>query len=108
MVRALARDGVVRKACKKGRVFYELTEQAVSLLEGYRHKLLAEAQLNFQLYPRRYLFYTALLEDLRFLDTSNPDASSFQFLGDWRLKEPPLVSQLQLSQRRFYEKMGLV
>lgn len=107
VVQALVRDGVVRKAYKKGRVFYELTGQAVSLLEEYRHKLLAEVRLSSQLYPRRHSFYTALLEDVRFLDTSSPDARSFQFLGDWRLKETPLVSQLQLSQRRFYEKMGL-
>ena len=98
------REGLVKKVYKKGKVFYELTEAALPLLDGYRKMLLEEAQLNYQLYPRRRSFYNALLEDVRFLDTFKPDAQNFQFLGDWRLHESPLPSQLQLAQWRFYQK----
>lgn len=108
LVRALMKEGLVKKAYKKGKVFYELTEQALPLLEDYRNKLLAEARLNYQLYPRRRRFYGSLLEDVRFLDDSKSEAEGFRFLGDWRLFETPLPAQLQLSQWRFYHEKGLV
>lgn len=103
----LIRARLVKKVYKKGRVFYELTERAVPLLDNYRKKLLEEARLNYQLYPRRRPFYNALLEDVRFLNTSKADAHNFQFLGDWRLQEPPLLPQLQLAKWRLYQEMGL-
>lgn len=106
VVRALMKEGVVKKVYKKGKVFYELTEDAVPLLDVYRKMLLEQARLYYQLHPRRRPFYNALLEDVRFLDTSKADAQNFQFLGDWRLLEPPLLSQLQLAQWRFYQEMG--
>lgn len=107
MVRTLTKEGVVKKVYKKGKVFYELTAKSVPLLDTYRKKLLQEADLNYQLHPRRHAFYGALLEDVRFLDTSKAEAKIFQFLSDWRLQEPPVLSQLQLAQWRFYQEMGL-
>ncbi|MDP2600213.1 MAG: hypothetical protein Q8P84_05705 [Deltaproteobacteria bacterium] len=107
LVRGLIKERLLKKVYKKGCVFYELTEKALPLLEEYRHKLLAEARLQYHLYPRRRQFYGPLLEDVRFLDDAAPDAEDFRFLGDWRLQEPPLPAQLELSQWRFYHERGL-
>ena len=107
MVQSLMKEGYLKKAYKKRQVFYELTAKSLPLLEEYRHKLLAEARLNFHLFPRRRQFYGSLLEDVRFLDEWRLEAETFLFLGDWRLQEPPLPAQLKLSQWRFYHKKGL-
>lgn len=107
VVRSLIKEGLVRKAYKRGKVFYELTEKSLPLLEDYRKKLLAEARLNYRLFPRRRQFYGPLLEDVRFLDDSVSDAKDFRFLGDWRLQESPLPTQLELSKWRFYRERGL-
>lgn len=107
-VAALCRAGVARKAYKRGRVFYELTEKALPALNAARLKLRAEAELRRQLYPRRTAFYSALLEDLRFFDTTKEEAAVFRFLGDWQLRHPPVKSQLQLAQWRYYAQQGLI
>ena len=104
---ALVRHGLLKKVYRKKRVFYELTEDSLPLLNHFRLKLLAEAKLRLGLYPRRKNFYQALLEDVRFLDTSKKEAEDFLFLGDWRLNMPPVVSQLKLSQLRLYQEEGL-
>lgn len=106
-VQALMRSHFVRKAHKKGHVFYELTENALPLLDHYRKQLLEDAQLQRALHPRRSAFYDALLTDLRFFDTTKPEAKQFQFLGDWRLTNPPLPAQLHLAQLRYYQAKGL-
>ena len=97
-VRTLMRQGLVEKVFKKGRVFYALTYKALPILDHVRLQLLEEAKLRAKLYPRRRLLYQALLEDVRFLDTSKEEAERFRFLGDWRLNVSPTKSQLQLSQ----------
>ena len=107
VVRSLIREGFVKKVYKKGRVFYELTDQTLPMLDEFRNKLLAEARLNYHLSPRRRHFYGPLLDDVRFLDDSAPDAEDFRFLGDWRLQEPPLPAQLELAQWRYYQARGL-
>lgn len=106
-VQALMRGHFVRKAHKKGFVFYELTENALPLLDHYRKQLLEDVQLQRALHPRRSAFYDALLTDLRFFDTTKPEAKEFQFLGDWRLNNPPLPAQLHLAQLRYYQAKGL-
>ncbi len=103
----LIRRGFVRKVYKNGRVFYELTEKALGPLEKVRLGLLAEAQLRKEICPRQRKFYKILLEDIRFLDTSDKEAKDFRFLGDWRLHMAPVESQLLLSKLRFYQRAGL-
>jgi len=104
---SLARLKFLKKVYKKGRVFYELTEKALPALDCLRKKLLEEAKLKSHLNPRQRSFYKTLLEDVRFLDTSKEEASHFRFLGDWRLNQEPVLSQLQLAQFRFYQEKNL-
>ncbi|MDO8526498.1 MAG: hypothetical protein Q7T03_02285 [Deltaproteobacteria bacterium] len=106
-INSLVKKGFVKKAYKKGSVFYELTEKALPLLDAYRCCLLELARLKNLLYPRRASLYKALLEDTRFVDTSAKEAKAFQFLGDWRLYQKPVRAQLLLSQYRFYQQRGL-
>lgn len=105
-LRYLLKSGVVRKVVRKGRVFYELTEKALPLLDDYRQVLLHKAALLNRLTPHAKL-YRALLEDLRFLDEKNPKAEEFRLLGDWHLMRPVVSSQLKLSQMRFYREQEL-
>lgn len=107
-IRALIRSGYVKKAYKKGGVFYELTEDALPLLDARRKILQQLAELKCRLYPRRQSFYRALLEDVRFLDPAKKEANKFLFLGDWQLNRPPVKAQLLLAQHRFYLNRGLV
>ncbi len=107
-VGSLVRQQLLKKIYKKKRVFYELTEKSLPLLNHFRLQLLEEARLRFFLYPRRQEFYRALLEDVRFFDSSKEEAEEFCFLGDWRLNMPPTKSQLQLAQLRFYQDQGVV
>ena len=106
-VRSLVRHRLLKKTYKKGRVFYELTERSLPVLDSVRVQLLEEAKLRRQLYPRRKSMYQALLEDVRFLDTSKKESQDFLFLGDWRLGYEPVVPQLKLSQLRFYQERNL-
>lgn len=105
-LRYLLKNGVARKVVRKGRVFYELTEKALPLLDDYRQVLLHKAALLSRLTPHAKL-YRALLEDLRFLDEKNPKAEEFRLLGDWHLLRPVVSSQLKLAQMRFYRGQGL-
>jgi hypothetical protein len=105
-LRYLLKNGLARKAVRKGRVFYELTEKALPLLEDYREMLLHKAALLNRLTPHAKL-YRALLEDLRFLDEKNPRAEEFRLLGDWHLLRPVVPSQLKLAQMRYYREQGL-
>ncbi len=105
-LRYLLKNGLARKVVRKGRVFYELTEKALPLLDNYRQVLLHKAALLNRLTPHAKL-YRALLEDLRFLDEKNPKAEEFRLLGDWHLVRPVVSSQLKLAQMRFYREQGL-
>ena len=100
-VQRLVRAGVVRKAYKSGRVFYELTNKALPLLESQRKKLLEEIKMQAHL-DARNTCYAALLNDVRFLDEKRPEAKAFLFLGDWQLNRPVVPSQLELAKLRFY------
>lgn len=107
-IKGMVRNGLVKKAYKRGKVFYELTQKAIPLLNGVRLKLQEEAKLKSLLHPRKQDFYRALLDDVRFLDTRKSEAKDFLFLGDWRLHHPPVLAQLLLSQLRFYQKRGVM
>ena len=97
----LIRRGFARKAYRSGRLFYELTEKALPLLECQRIKLLEDARVH-SFIEERSAFFRALLGDVRFLDEASPEAQEFIFLGDWQLTRPVVLSQLLLSQLRFY------
>lgn len=99
------KNNVARRVVQKRRVFYELTEKALPLLEKRRQVLLHEASLLKQLIPHGKV-YRALLEDLRFLDEKNPQAEYFRLLGDWHLLRPVVSSQLALAQLRYYQALG--
>ena len=103
----LMRKHLVRRVPKKGRVYYELTSNALDHLELYREQLVKEVELRARLRSRSRV-YRALLEDVRFLDTKKAEAYDFRFLGDWQLMLPVRKSQLALAKYRFYEKEGLV
>lgn len=105
-LRYLLKNNFARKAHKKGRVFYELTQKSLPLLEECRQVLLHKATLQSQLTPHSR-FYRALLGNLRFLNEKNPCAREFQLLGDWHLMRPVVSSQLKLSQMRYYREQGL-
>ncbi|MBI2335872.1 MAG: hypothetical protein HYU97_03825 [Deltaproteobacteria bacterium] len=104
MLKLALQRKIVRKVYRRGRVFYELTEKSIPLLEVLRRQLLEEIKLRQLLYPQSRV-YRALLEDLRFLDEKNPRAQEFLFLGDWQLRQPVVPSRLKLSQERFYQKL---
>lgn len=101
-VNKLMRNGFVQKTYKSGRVFYELTEKALPLLEHHRKKLLEEVKMR-ALLESRNTFYPSLLDDVRFLDEKKAEAKEFLFLGDWQLNRPVVLPQLELAKLRFYE-----
>lgn len=101
-INKLVRNGFVQKTYKSGRVFYELTEKALPLLEHHRKKLLEEAKMKVLLESRN-TFYPSLLGDVRFLDEKKAEAKEFLFLGDWQLLRPVVFPQLELAKLRFYE-----
>lgn len=105
-LRYLLKNGLARQVVLKGRVFYELTEKALPLLEEYRQVLLHKASLLNRLTPHAKI-YRALVNDLRFLDEKNPRAEEFRLLGDWHLTRPVVPSQLKLAQMRYYRQQGL-
>lgn len=107
-VASLVCKGWLRKVFLKKRVYYELTAEAVSLLEHRRLMLLEEAKLRKRLNLRRKDFYDALLNDVRFLNPSDKEADDFLFLGDWRLNLSVTKSQLELAQFRYYQKEGVL
>lgn len=97
----LLRRGFVRKVYKSGRLFYELTQEALPLLESQRIKLLEDARMRSLVDGCKSAAF-AILEDVRFLDEKSPEAQEFLFLSDWQLTRPVVPSQLLLSQLRFY------
>lgn len=103
VLKRLLRGGFAAKAYKQGRVFYELTEKALPLLEYHRKKLLAEAGIRACL-PKAPAFYSAFLEDVRFVDEKSAEARDFLFLGDWQLVRPLVPAQLELAKHRFYRE----
>jgi len=103
----LLQGGYVTKVYKKGRVFYELTEQALPIVDLQRKILLEEAGM-LHLSDKRSHVYASLLGDLRFLDENRPEAAEFLFLGDWQLHRPVVPSQLELAKLRFYKQKGLI
>jgi hypothetical protein len=103
MLKLFVKCGFVQKIYRSGRVFYELTEAAVPLLEQYRKKLLEEVKLCLAISPSSRVF-EALLNDVRFLDERNLDADPFLFLGDWQLTRLVTPSRLELAKLRFYKE----
>lgn len=99
-LKRLIRGGLVSKVYKQGRVFYELTEKALPMIETFRKIILEEAHLRSLL--TKSPLYSALIEDLRFFDESRPEADAFMFLGDWQIKNPVVPAQLELAKLRFY------
>ena len=104
-LRYLLKNGLVRKVLKKGRVFYELTEKSLPLLEDCRNVLLHEASLMSRLTPNSR-FFQSLVKDLRFLDEKHPRAEDYRLLGDWHLQRPVVAGQLALSKMRYYRQRG--
>ena len=102
VLRKLVRAGFVKKVYKSGRVFYELTEKALPLLEAQRKKILEELNMRSLLDSKNPL-YAALARDVRFLNEKRPEAKAFLFLGDWQLNRPVVLSQLELAKLRFYQ-----
>lgn len=102
----LVRLGYVQKIFRRGKVFYQLTEKSLPLLEKMRKSLFEQAHLLADLSRSRH-GYKALLDDLRFLDEKSEAAREFRFLGDWQLKRPVTLSQLELAQYRYFEQLGL-
>lgn len=97
------RKGYVTKVYRKKKVFYQLTEKALPLLEWYRQQLVCRARLEQAFKGRTSRLYSALLGDLRFMDESTKEAAFYRFLGDWQLLRPVNKYGLSLSQERFYE-----
>lgn len=106
LLKKFLRRGWAVPVFKKGRVYYQLTEKSLALLEEYRQELWHQAKLGHLLYPNSNA-YRALVEDLRFLDEKHPVAREFLFLGDWQLKRPVVPSQLALAQYRYFQKQGV-
>lgn len=106
LLRRFLRFGFVKKVSKRGRVFYELTNKALPLMDDYRQILLQNARIRQRLAPQSK-FYQALLEDIRFLDEYHPEAEDFRLLGDWQLKRPIVESQIELAKQRYYYSQGL-
>lgn len=101
-VEQLMRRGILTKTYRQGKVFYELTEQALPLLEHVRRQLLEEVKMRAELDPKVHL-YPALVENVRFVDETTPEAEEFLLLGDWHLTRPLVPSQLELAKLRFYQ-----
>lgn len=97
----------MQKVYRRGKVFYELTPQALPLLDCQRHVLLDQAKILAQVATRSPL-HRALVEDVRFVDETHPDARRFLFLGDWQLQRSVLPAQLALAKHRYYQSRGLM
>lgn len=100
-LQGLLKRKLLRKVYRRGKVFYEFTDQALPFLENYRQGLFSRVRNLNEGFPRRKV-YSALLGDLRFLDESDPVAEEFRFLGDWQLKEPVVPSQLALAKAKYF------
>ncbi|MFH1830927.1 MAG: hypothetical protein ABH871_09165 [Pseudomonadota bacterium] len=100
VLKKLLRAGLVKKSRKQGRVFYELTEIALPIIEQYRRIILEELRLR-ALLDRGFALAA---EDVRFLDEHAPEADDFMLLGDWQLAQPVVPAQLELAKLRFYSE----
>lgn len=100
-LQGLVKRKLLRKVYRRGKVYYEFTDQSLPFLEDYRQGLYSRVKNLREGFPRRKV-YSALLGDLRFLDESDPVAEDFRFLGDWQLKEPVVPSQLALAKARYF------
>lgn len=101
IVNYLKKIGLIRKVYMNKKVYYELTEQALPLLEEKRKVLFSEAMMLHQLNPR-HINYAALLDDVRFFNIHTAEAEYFKFLGDWCLKLPVTKTRLTLAKYNYY------
>ena len=102
VVERLILHSMVRRVCRNKKVFYELTEKALPILESRRKALLEEITILARLHKPPSIFH-ALLDDARFVDENHKLAGKFKFLGDWQIKRPVVASQLELAKLRYYE-----
>lgn len=103
VIAKLKRRGLLRRVHHGKKVFYELTEKALPILELRRRAILEEARLLARLHKPPSIYH-ALLDDVRFLDENHPDAEYFKFLGDWQLRRPTVPAQLELAKLRYYKR----
>lgn len=101
VIERLAYHGLLRKVHRGRKVFYELTELSVPVLELWRKALLEEVRVLAFLHKSPSIFHV-LLDDVRFLDEDHVVAEQFKFLGDWQLQRPVVPAQLELSKMRYY------
>ena len=101
-IRRLLHHGFIRKVQRNRKVFYELTEKTISILEVRRRMILDEVRLLAALHKPPSIFHS-LLGDVRFFDEKHESAKQFKFLGDWQLTKPVVSSQLELAKLRFYK-----
>ena len=101
----LLKKRYVKKAHLHGKVYYQLTENALPLLDDYRNKQLYSVLIQTKLQPRARV-YQAMLGDLRFLDEKNAEAQKYMFLGDWQLRRKVTAAQLELAQQRYFEAVS--
>jgi len=95
--------GLIRKVHRNRKVFYELTEKALPLLEAWRKAVYEEAKIVAAVHKPPSVYH-ALIGDVRFIDERHPAARAFQFLGDWQLSRPVVSSQIKLAQLRYYRE----
>lgn len=101
-IERLVYHGLLRKVHRGKKVFYELTELSVPVLELWRKVLLEEVRVLAFLHKPPSIFHV-LLDDVRFLDEGHVVAGQFKFLGDWQLQRPVVSAQLELSKMRYYQ-----
>lgn len=99
----LMRMGLVKKIHRNRKIFYELTEKSVPILDARRKVLFEEAKIMAAMCKLPSIFH-ALVNDSRFLDEKHSAAARFKFLGDWQLLRPVVSAQLELARTRFYKK----
>lgn len=102
-VRKLVRMGLIKKVHRNRKVFYELTEKAMPILEAQRKALFEEAKIMAAL-CKPPSFFHALVDNVRFLDEKHSAATRFKFLGDWQFTRPVTPAQIKLAKMRFYKK----
>lgn len=105
-LKSLLAAKLVQPNRKRKKVFYELTDKALPQLENHRLELMAKLKKLSSFSPRSKV-YQALLEDVRFLDESKPEAKDFMLLGRWNLTRPVVSSQLLLARYRYFASQGL-
>lgn len=102
VIKRLIYHGLLRKIHRGRKVFYELTELALPVLELWRRALLEEIKILALLHKPPSIFH-ALLDDTRFLDEGHNIAEQFKFLGDWQVQRPVVPAQLELAKLRYYQ-----